>query len=501
MGCGKTYLSRHVVQLVENPKSSDNWTEIVAYCCLQGLIKGYKTPQRVVGSLLYDILTACPEIASAMKLTSRLISDFNMPDVQKLWRSVITEAVTKNFRLTFIVDEIDQFGIDGGALDELIKMLVCNNLNLPNSGHNKVRLLVFSRFEEQLESTLGSCNFYRYDITPQDTQQDIMKTTEEVLDIIKICPGGSSIADEFRIQIEKGADGMYLWVQSVLAEAMKRMSPNNQDASHLPRGLFQLFDQYLGKFKSGDQDGSFQRKVLFWLTYQARHMGEEELQIAYDMVREVADLNHAYWADEISYNAESSFYHSNIKRDIMEKCSPLVKIDHNGQIGLVHRSLQEYLAMPKEEPPATPTFDYHRYYHCDAKIAHRNISSLCMHYLLQPAFKEPVLKEPALGILIAKGTLPNDREAWKNDIEKRTIDFPFLIYAASFWIFHARLSGPPIDVSVEPWNSPEALKLFGTAAISWTEVWYMTSGFPGKFPRSVADFRTIFHNEEKQIED
>lgn len=173
MGCGKTYLSRHVVQIVENLKSSNGGTENVAYCCLQDLINGYKTPQRVVGSLLYDILTARPEIASAMKLTSWLISDFNMPDVQKLWRSVITEAVRKNCRLTFIVDEIDQLGIDGCSLDEFIKMLACNDL--PKNVRVKVRLLVLSRSEEQLEATLGSCNFSRYDITPEDTQQDIMK--------------------------------------------------------------------------------------------------------------------------------------------------------------------------------------------------------------------------------------------------------------------------------------------------------------------------------------
>jgi hypothetical protein len=500
MGCGKTYLSRHIAQPIENPQSSHYLAGTTAYCCLQDLTDGYKTPQAVIAWLLHDLLLAHPELAPAIKLKNGFVSDLPLHEVQRHWRSVIAKATNGGRGMTFIVDEIDQLRAYGGILDEFIKVLAC--IEFPRSARSQVQILVLSRPQERLEPTLlRGCGFSSYNITAEDTQPDIEKTAKEVLDVIRRYPGGSGIAEDFRVQIEEGANGMYLWARLALDEAIKRMSPDNKRTGQLTRGIFPLFDQYLDQcFKPNDQDGgAFQRNVLFWTAYQARPMLAEELRMACAMVARITDVRQPDWGHVCVDAPAFRDYRQNIKRHVLDECAPLVKIGLDGRIGPVHRSLQEYLTMSKEELPDAPPLTHHAHFHCDKKKAHRNISSLCMDYLLQPALSSGGKTYE---------TMLHNKEAWVADINKRITGLVFLRYAALFWIYHARLSGAPFHLELEQWDGPKPRRLLGLAdhprnghAIGWVEVWWETTGMDQEFPRSVLDLGATFPSEKRRIAD
>jgi hypothetical protein len=503
MGCGKTYLGRHIMRLVADPLPSKEGRyrpETVAYCCLGDMAAGYKTPESVLAWLLHDILVARPELVPAAKLRgARHVCDFTFYDAQQLWGNVIIEATKDGRQLTLVIDEVDQLGLEGSALDEFFRCITCHDLPTITSG--RVRLLVLSRHQEQLEAALGGCNFSRYDITADDTSPDIAKTTNEVLAVIRRYPNGPAIAHDIEQQIQQGANGMYLWAQLALGEAVKRLAPDNQRAGDkLNHAIFPLFDQYLEQFsKSSKQgDGHFSRNVVFWLTYQAEPMDEEELQMACALVDRVGDVREPTWP-EVDVGGDAgiqAFYsrHPNLKRDILDRCAPLVKIGLDGRIGAVHRSLQEYLRTP---PPSLPN---HKLYHCNEKHANRNISFLCADYLLQPA-----LQEAGAG----HGTSVEERETWLEKVEMRVLDHVFVRYSSLFWIHHARMSGSPFHVDLAQWTDAKLRRLLDMVgdspdnehALCWAEVWWEATGKGEGFPGPALDLGANFPDEGRRLDE
>ncbi len=292
MGCGKTYLARHIARLVADmlpPEDERYRYETVAYCCLGDVTDGneFKTPQTVLAWLLHDILTARPELVPEAKLNrDQLVCDFDFDSVQRLWAHMIKKATEHSCHLTLIIDEIDQLNMGESDLDKFFQCITCHHLPATTSG--RVRLLVLSRPEERLQATLTTYKFSRYDITVEDTKADITKTMEEVLRVFPKYPNGHSIAQDIRQQINQDAEGMYLWARLALSEAVNRLSRGSQQGGRLNRGIFALFKQYLQQIsESNIHKGISPRNVLFWITYQAKPMLERELQIACAMVETV----------------------------------------------------------------------------------------------------------------------------------------------------------------------------------------------------------------------
>ncbi|KAL8371665.1 hypothetical protein RB595_001456 [Gaeumannomyces hyphopodioides] len=516
MGCGKTYLARHIRQLLEDRKTSSPvlapLPETVAYCSLQDLMEAHRTPQGIVAWLLHDVLIARPELMGAAKLGTRPVCDFTVHDSQKLWDSVVAEA-TKEGCLTFVIDEAEQVRIEDYIMDSFLKTLACRDLSETTSG--RVRVLVLSRHEERLESMMGACGFSRYDITPQDTQPDIEKTAEEVLKVIERFPGGSAVAENFGKQIKEGANGMYLWARLALDEAVKTVAPGGRKGERLAEGIFPLFDQLLGQFISAPggsnhdlADPNFRLNLLFWVTYQATPMRDEEMLVACAMVKKVKDIKELKWVDAVVDDDDDSGFHQyrpNMRRDVLNHCSPLVRIEPDGRIVPVHRSLPEYLATPKEALPEQPPLPHHAHFHCDYEKAHTNISSLCMDYLLQPALEgSGLLLDIAVKRDGERGPSPEDEEL----LGEVVADFRFLRYAALFWIYHVGLAGKPLDAEGEHWNTKEAQRLlaFGgqppnETAPGWVRVLWVASQEGEDFPRSFDELSALFPNEQRRIND
>ncbi|KAH6641859.1 hypothetical protein F5144DRAFT_627813 [Chaetomium tenue] len=533
MGCGKTYLARHIMRLVSDTpllKAGERRRpETVAYCHLGDMAEEHKTVEGVLAWLLYDLLLARPELVPVAKLKgSRPVCDFAFYDVQQLWTSVMFEATKDGGYLTLVVDEIDALSAKG-SIDDFLRCITGHDLPTVNSG--RIRVLVLSRNQERVEAGLWGYNFSRYDITADDTTPDIARTTEEVLAAVKRYPKGAAIADDIEQQIKHGANGMYLWARLALSEAAKQLAPNNQQAAgsnQLTHGIFPLFDQYLKQFsdssaKQAEEDKNLTKIILFWLSYQAEPMKDKELQLACALVGEAAeDVRDQTWFEvDMGDPGIHAFIsrHRNMERAVLQNCAPLARVGPDKRIGAVHRSLQEYLRSPRPTGTSNSTLN-HALYHCNPSHAHRNISLLCADYLLQPAFRDP-------GAAYEAGTgstdyyrpgaeLPDDRrEAWLDKVEDRVLAHAFVRYAALFWIYHARAAGPPFDADLAKWSEPRHRRLLdvrgygrgdgdgGGHALSWVEVWWVeTRGEGGEgFPGPELDLGGYFPDEGRRLEE
>ncbi len=158
----------------------------------------------------------------------------------------------------------------------------------------------------------------------------------------------------------------------------------------------------------------------------------------------------------------------------------------DGSIGAVHRSLQEYLSKP-------PT---HSFYHCAAEQANRNISFLCADYLHQSAFEK---------VGARYGPSDEEREKWCDKVQGRAMAYPFVGYAALFWIYHARISGDPFHVALNQWKHPRHRRLLNirddAIALCWKEVWWDYSREGEDFPGPNFNLDPHFPDEGRRVKE
>ncbi|EJT73022.1 hypothetical protein GGTG_09873 [Gaeumannomyces tritici R3-111a-1] len=468
MGCGKTYLGRYIVGLVSDPSPSKDkryQPQTVAYCCLGDMAGGYRTPESVLAWLLHDLLVAQPELAHAARLKqAKPVCDLTPYEAQQLWGHVVAEATKGGRRLTLVVDEVDKLDVGEGDPNKFFECITCRDLS--SIIGDRVWLLVLSRPQPSLEAALKTARFSEYRITPDDTTPDIEKTTNEVLDVVRMHPNGSTIADDIKQQIKTGASGMYLWARVALDDAVKRLvSGNGQSRDELATGIFPLFEQFLGEISKGgnQEDKDFLQNIIFWLTYQAERMREPELLTACALVSRVGGVQNCDWDEVDSNDPEVDAFcgkHQSLTREVRDRCAPLVRVWSDGLIGAVHHSLREYLRMTT--PPQSP-HPNHGLYHCNEKNSNKNISLLCADYLFQHESEAPGAGDWAP---------TEEHPAWPEEVEERVLAHPFIRYASLFWIYHARISGSPFDADLAQWNEPRHRRLLDFQDGDPRKVWW-----------------------------
>jgi hypothetical protein len=517
MGCGKTYLARHIVGLIDDPQ------ETVAYCRIGDLVKEYRTPEAVLAWLLYDIILARPELADSTKLAATIkqaasakpqesrpdpaVCHYNFYEAEQLWATVIDQA-TKHGRVTLIIDEIDQ--LNERHLGEFVDFMSKGSDDIKNV-KDRTRLLFLSRKTTALEAALQGCGFAVYDITKDDTERDIDRTIDGFLSVTKSRFSlGPDLVAKIREKIRNGANGMYLWAHMELMGLVKKLRvPGWTEESLLAvsHEIYGIYERYLAKLTTS---GAFAQHVLFWMTYQLRPMPEHELRTACALSSCVPDIKAEEWPrvkndDRVAITFENA--HGNMRGDTLDLCNPLIDIGLDQRLSLVHNSLQDFLKA-SQQPAAT--YPGHAHFHCDEKKANRNISFICVDYLL--CFNNDVgedYKNP-----------PDLDLQWHEKVSERRYneDHCFVEYAALYWIPHARLSGSPYDAEFEEWphhpvHEFQQLFLMGPdkndakgytpTAMSWFEVWWQISRSekePFPWPKPGVDLRRHFPDMKLRLE-
>jgi len=439
LGSGKTYLTRHIVELL----GSDG---AVAYCSLNDIVTSYKTPKSILVWLMYEILRARRELIA--ECLTRVyeqereskgdnVCDWPLENVKGLWKALmkslmVDKAGRKHGTLHVVIDGVDQCLGGSRELKNLKEFFVCI------TDGPVLQLLVFSRPSSDFNTIQRDHEFKPYLMRENDTRRDISTTVREGAHRIAIeCDLDKTTEEQVVKKVEEKAKGMYLWASVVLGE-LKRDRITKEDLlellDNLPESIIELYDFILGRATAlrAQNSGSevkksvniFTKRVLFWIAYQVQAMDEGELWTGVSLVRAVGlpPRGTPRGITEGDVGVLSSA--ENLERKISRACGALVTFTDDDAFVPSHPTVGQFLVTPTEKlKDIYPNLKHHEKYYCGGLSPDDIIRQLCTNYLLLRRFSEPENH--------------HTHETWAAKVEARVAEHPFGRYAACNWLKHA----------------------------------------------------------------
>ncbi len=495
IGSGKTYLARHVVDLVDSGGT-------LAYCSLVDITTGYKTPKSVLVWLMYEILSTRRELI-ARCLTAFYqresgsqgdnVCDWPFLSVKRLWETLVgalkpTDGGASGQRGTIVLDGIDQCLGGPDELKRLRELFVCIT-----EGH-AFRVLIFSRPSSDLVEIQQQRGFQMYSLNEKDTKEDVSATVREgAYWIARLHSYGREVQEKIVENVGGKAKGMYLWATMVLEELKRQPLPPSQldeFLNNLPPTIIELYDLILGRVGTPNTGisgaaasgvTSFVRHVLFWIAYQLHEMNEEEMWTGISLLEAAEPLLPQSGARRITEADVRAMPHTtNLKREISRGCGALVTWTENDTFVVAHPSVREFLVTPTETLRRRyPRLRHHQTYYCGGLQPDNIIRQLCTSYLLLRYFSEPKDEEPSV--------------SWVARVQRRVEEYPFSRYTARSWLKHANMSDHQVNLSgnAEFTAGSDQQRLLAPEDIasrdlncsrSWMEIWWYYEKPGQEFP-------------------
>ncbi|KAI4099498.1 MAG: hypothetical protein LQ339_005925 [Xanthoria mediterranea] len=193
--------------------------------------------------------------------------------------------------------------------------------------------------------------------------------------------------------------GMFLLARLHLDSVARATSAAAVKASlqRLPRQLNTTYDEALRRIEDQDDEhAALAKKVLAWILYASRSLT-------------ILELQHALAAEstESPEGVDEEFIID--PDDIIYSCAGLITLDQKTNvIRMIHYSAQEYFSANR---------------HTHFPRGHEDIATVCQKYLSSDLFS-------------------NGRPKDRSEVKMQCENHPFLDYAARFWGYHTRMSGP-----------------------------------------------------------
>ncbi|KAF7975428.1 hypothetical protein HWV62_9551 [Athelia sp. TMB] len=300
--------------------------------------------------------------------------------------------------LARILETFDSTYIAIDSLDECIEkadvLKWIRALTSENSG--KLHLILTSRPEPEIERGLASLpNLQKVLVRDPSTRDDIIIYLNARLQSAEMAKWDECEKESIKTTLVDGSDGMLRWV-ALQVDALKKCNSKldlQTQLASLPKGL----DETYARIFSGSEHPDYLQTLLKWLVFCKRPMTVTEL--AEILAVDFSGGGPPLYKPDRRYKRPA---------DILGICYGLVT-EFEGTVQLAHFSVKEY-------------FIDHM---ADEKLSHSVIAQTCLAHLLH--FDQPTLLD------------------WENppsNIRGR-IDSssPLARYAASYWVYHFRLSG------------------------------------------------------------
>lgn len=153
------------------------------------------------------------------------------------------------------------------------------------------------------------------------------------------------------------ADGRFLWVAFVIGELESKSAGEVLATLHsIPSGLHDVYDRLLLQIHISRQ--AIASRVLGWIVAAVRPLNVTELAVA------------------TGCKSSGTLGRDEVIRDHIGYCGALLQITVEGQVGLIHQSIRDYLLCEKTNPDAR----LHLFRFNQEKL-HGEITDICLNYL------------------------------------------------------------------------------------------------------------------------
>ncbi|KAK5049354.1 hypothetical protein LTR84_004283 [Exophiala bonariae] len=308
--------------------------------------------------------------------------------------------------------------------DELLRQ-IGSTFSIVQQGQNElitangVRLIITSRPYESIRARLFPFAIIRLRAESEELHinRDITRYMEdEVPKLAALRRYDKSLQECVRSALITGGDGMFLWVSLMIAilERTPAKVVRNRIKS-IPRGIESVYDRILEEIPHESRETAF--NLLMWVAVARRPLHLDELEVACT----------GTWGSDpfIQSHPTEPYSRDDILGDI-QLCGPILKVQSDDSVHLVHQTAKEYLIQLSSSPTHVP------HIFLEEKDAHAKIALVCLAYLASDPNDE-------LKAFIDKVN-PWYSWAWHTgDPWKRLHSaLPLMRYAASFWQDHVR---------------------------------------------------------------
>jgi len=224
-----------------------------------------------------------------------------------------------------------------------------------------------------------------------------------------------TLGEEVRKALMDGANGMFLWVSLILDDLKKSTNTTpraiRKALKMLPSNLPSVYINILSKIRM--EDRQLAQTILRWLVWAVRPLTLQELRIAIAILPE-----------HTSMLSMEDDMHRDLRKVLRLVFGPLVRIDDNDTVHLVHQSAKDFLSNMNTQKGG----DLSDQYFClSSTESNHQLATSCLTYL---TFDE--CEDGPLDVAIWWG------RDFKDNMRIRQRTLPFLDYSATHWPEHTR---------------------------------------------------------------
>lgn len=339
-GAGKTILSsfiiKHTTSATPSTKSSKDTPSLVIFHFFKADDDSKNTPIASLRSLLHQTYefvldSGMEDIKSLFQAASRK-RNVDYDDLWSLFTSIVQSGL---FRLTVVLDALDEcVGMKSFAKD-LLTLLKCENL----------KMFATSRKTGDHVAMLRGSNVDTIQMTQDDVKRDIASFVRyKVGKMYNLSSPGlkrlrTLVIDE--LSKKDNHKGMFLWAYLMCKEIgnQGKVGQIQRLLQELPQDIRAVYIKILTRLNEKPAaNQTFIQQVLRWVVGSIRPLKWGEL----DQALEIDQFRDEYYEDDDEYG-ELSIYS---RRDVVKVCGSLVHytgLDDGDVIGLIHLSTREFL--------------------------------------------------------------------------------------------------------------------------------------------------------------
>ncbi|KAI0537632.1 ankyrin repeat-containing domain protein [Xylaria digitata] len=452
IGSGKSVLVASIIDRLFLEKARSDY--LVSYFFINSGDQDSLNAEAVMRSILRQRLPKPSEISDKLVTSLQTLEyDGDLEEIIDLLRTT-----TRSSRISYIViDGLDR--CKGAERSKLLKSLSSLAVSTSNT-----KLLLASRENLSTEIKRQFSSICRLSMSRAEAEGDITSCIDaflkEKLENNHLKIGDSSLIDEIRQALIKGADGMLLWVFFQIQDICRQYSDDSirKTIASLPKTLEETYHRLLRRIVSESHTQECQQ-VFAWVSGAMRPLSVAELREAIAI-----KIGQAYTEKDRLCNAMDR---------LISSCENLVHVDEEDQsVQFAHHSITQYLLKPSADRTR-------RKFYIDTDDNDHFIGEICMTYLdfndfkttLDRRQKPIILPKPleiaasAMGprwgkavdivnvIQAPKPSQPIDAtnvvrpSGIESTVEAKHMKeaYPFLRYASVHWISHSKNFQPGIS--------------------------------------------------------
>lgn len=233
-----------------------------------------------------------------------------------------------------------------------------------------------------------------------------------------IACGPSKDVELVKSLLRSRASGVFQWVvlvtRQVLQMRQQSMGYIIDRIRHVPKELADLYEEILGQMSFADRKSAL--PLLKWITFAVRPLSLAELRFAIAMDAEKS-LHHT---QDCEASDEWCKDDKEMRSRLLQLSQGLVSVTdtstHVATVQFNHESVQNYM-----ESSGIAFLEGYGISSDSAGQAHHSISTICIRYL-------------------GSSDVMSVDSRQLDDFQSSDLDFPFLDYAVTYWVYHAKIS-------------------------------------------------------------